>query len=106
MPFTSYFLVSNPHATPLDVRFTFYDEYGRGLQLPVTVPGQRRFTLNHDHYSKRLTICETLREIVRETRKPCPDVAKIEELARAGFDFGKRMDRRLKELKGMLDCSA
>ncbi len=46
LPFTSYFLVSNPHPTPLDVVFTFYDEDGRGLQLPVTVPGERRFTLN------------------------------------------------------------
>lgn len=63
---------------------------------------QRRFILNPNHHSGRLTICETLREIWRETQKPEPDQEAIRDLVMAAGDFAKRMDARMKELKGML----
>lgn len=63
---------------------------------------QRKYRINPDHRSRRLTICETMREIVRETARPNPDLAKIADLAAAGFDFGKRMNQRMIDLKAML----
>lgn len=68
----------------------------------ATMRDQRKHTINPAHHSRRLTYCEVMREIAREAASERPDMAKIADLAAAGFDFGKRMDARMKELKGML----
>lgn len=65
---------------------------------------QRKYTINPAHHSRRLTFCEVMREICREAASEAPDMAKIADLAAAGFDFGKRMDRRMKELKEIAAC--
>jgi len=80
---------------PVPDGVTFYQAVGM-------VRDRRKYKINPDHYSRRLTFCEVMREIVRESRAEVPDAAKIADLAAAGFDFGKRMDARMKELKGML----
>lgn len=64
---------------------------------------QRKFKINPGHQSGRLTICETLREIYRRAEDlPEKQRQAFQELASAGFDMGKRMDARMKELKGMI----
>jgi hypothetical protein len=60
---------------------------------------QRKYRINIDHESRRLTYCEVMREICREAAKPDPDLDKITDLAAAGFDFGKRMNQRMIDLK-------
>ncbi|GAA4827392.1 hypothetical protein GCM10023232_27100 [Sphingosinicella ginsenosidimutans] len=70
------------------------------LEATRAVAGQRKYQLNPRHESRRLTICETLREIWRETEKPAPDLDAIRELVMAAGDYAKRMDARIKELKG------
>jgi hypothetical protein len=59
----------------------------------------RKYKIDPEIETRRLTLCETLREIRREVSQPEPDLDKIAELAAASFDFGKRMDARMKELK-------
>jgi len=83
---------------PVPEGLTFYEALS-------ALRDQRKFTINPAHQSRRLTVCETLREIYRETEKPEPDLAVIRDLTMAAADFAKRMDARMKELKGMLDCS-
>lgn len=68
----------------------------------ASMRGQRKHTINPGHHSRRLTYCEVMREIAREAASDRPDMEKIIDLAAFGFDFGKRMDARMKELKGML----
>jgi hypothetical protein len=60
---------------------------------------KRKYIINPDNNSRRMTICETMREIYREASGSAPDWHKITELAATGFDYGKRMDARIKELK-------
>lgn len=65
---------------------------------------QRKYRINPDHQSRRLTVCETQREIWRIAETlPEPKRSQLQLLAGAAFDFGKRMDRRMKELKTL--CS-
>lgn len=82
---------------PVPEGMTFYEALS-------ALRDQRKHAINPDHQSRRLTYCEVMREIVRETRAERPDLAKIADLAGAGFDFGKRMDARMKELKGRAAC--
>lgn len=64
------------------------------------VKAQRKYTINPDHRSRRLTICETQREVWRIAETlPEPERSKLKLLAGAAYDFGKRMDARMKELK-------
>lgn len=64
---------------------------------------QRKHRINPAHQSRRLTLCETQREIWRiASRLPEPQRSQLQLLAGAGFDFGKRMDARMKQLKAML----
>ncbi|MFD0848219.1 hypothetical protein [Sphingosinicella xenopeptidilytica] len=72
------------------------------LHATMAMRGKRKFILNPEHHSKRLTICETLREIHRESEKPEPDMVAIRELVMSAGDMAKRMDARMKELKGMI----
>lgn len=65
---------------------------------------KRKYQINPDHQSRRLTICETQREIWRIAESlPEPERSQVQLLAGAAFDFGKRMDARMKELKAQ--CS-
>lgn len=59
----------------------------------------RKYVLNPHHESRRMTICEALREIYRETEKPEPDLEYVRFLVMSAGDFAKRMDARMKELK-------
>ena len=74
------------------------------LQAIETMRPQRKYEINPHHHSRRLTVCETQREIWRiADRLPEPTRSQLQMLAAAGLDFGKRMDARMKELKGMID---
>lgn len=76
------------------------------LEAAEAVKPQRKYHINPAHQSRRLTLCETLREIHRiADNLPEPERSDLHMLAGAAFDFGKRMDRRMKELKAMLPCS-
>jgi len=73
------------------------------LEATKTVFEKRKYAINPDHHSKRLTVCETMREIWRIAEHlPEPERSQLQLLAGAGFDYGKRMDARMKELKAML----
>jgi len=66
---------------------------------------QRKFQINPQHYSGRLTICETAREIHRiAATLPERERAAIQDLAWAAFDFGKRMNARMVDLRGMVEA--
>lgn len=70
------------------------------IEAVAAVAAQRKYQINPDHLSRRLTLCETLREIHRIADGMSePDRSDIQMLAAAAFDFGKRMDARMKELK-------
>ena len=76
------------------------------LDAVRAVEGERKYRINPAHHSRRLTFCEVMREIHRIAHDlPEPDRSRLQSLAGAGFDFGKRMDARMKELKGMLDAA-
>lgn len=63
----------------------------------------RKYEINPHHQSRRLTICETAREIWRQADSLPPlQRERMRLLAGAVYDYGKRLDRRLKELKGLL----
>lgn len=67
--------------------------------------GQRKFRIDPDFQSGRMTVCETMREVWKlGCRIGGDDGAALMEMAAAGYDFGKRMDARMKELKAMLNA--
>lgn len=73
------------------------------LDASRSAKGQRKFTINPDHHSKRLTVCETSREIWRIAESlPEPHRSNMQLLAGQAYDMGKRMDVRMKELKAAL----
>lgn len=73
------------------------------LEAVQAVKEDRKYQINPGHHSNRLTLCEALREVWRIAHDlPEPDRSRLQLLAGAAFDFGKRMDARMKELKGML----
>lgn len=62
--------------------------------------GARKYRINPEHQSHRLTICETQREIWRIAEAlPEPQRSQLQLLAGAAFDFGKRMNKRMTDLK-------
>jgi hypothetical protein len=64
---------------------------------------KRKYEINPHHQTRRLTICETLREIYRVAATcPEPQRSQLTLLAGAGFDFAKRMNRRMIDLKAKL----
>lgn len=82
---------------PIPVGMTF-------LQASEAMAGKRKYRINPDHQSRRMTVCETAREIWRIARSlPEPQKSQLQLLAGAAFDYGKRMDARMKELKAL--CS-
>lgn len=94
-------------ADPREVGITNLGDVPDGMSfleaIRATIP-HRKYEINPRHHSRRLTICETQREIWRiADRLPEPARSQLQLLAGAGLDFGKRMDARMKELKGMID---
>jgi hypothetical protein len=75
------------------------------LEATKAVAPLRKYKINPRHHSGRLTVCETQREIWRIAETlPEPERSKLQLLAGASFDYGKRMDARLKELKARCTC--
>jgi hypothetical protein len=73
------------------------------LEAARAVADQRKYAINPEKDSRRLTICETMRELHRRADAlPEPHRSDIQTLAGAGFDFGKRMNQRMIDLKAML----
>ncbi len=73
------------------------------LEATKAVTAQRKYTINPDHHSKRLTVCETMREVWRIAEHlPEPERSQLQLLAGAGYDYGKRMNKRMVDLKAML----
>ncbi len=66
---------------------------------------QRKYQINPQHRSGRLTICETMREIHRQAEAlPEPQRRLFQDLAWAGFSYGKAMNARMVELRGMVEA--
>jgi hypothetical protein len=77
---------------------------GMGIySATIAMRDKRKFTIDPSNHSFRITICETLREIYREMDRGKPDKEKVKELVASAYDLSKRMDRRMKELKMMVD---
>lgn len=66
---------------------------------------ERKYHINPYAGGHRLTLCETLRQTWRLLDGMPDDPAKetMRDYLAAAFDYAKRMDARMKELKGMLD---
>lgn len=65
---------------------------------------RRKYTIDPHVGGHRLTLCDTLRQIHRIVERempPTPERALVLDYLAACFDFGKRMDARMKELKGL-----
>ncbi len=78
---------------PVPVGMTFIDALD-------AVRGARKYRINPEHQSHRLTICETQREVWRIAETlPEPQRSQLQLLAGAAFDFGKRMNQRMIDLK-------
>lgn len=70
------------------------------VQALRTTRDLRRFTIDPEKESGRLTLCETQREVWRTAeRLPEPERSELRELAAAAYDFGKRMDARMRSLR-------
>jgi len=92
-------------ADPAEIGVTNLGPVPEGMEFYEAIASvrvQRKHRINPAYHSRRLTYCEVMREICREAASERPDMAKIADLAAAGFDFGKRMDARMKQLKAML----
>lgn len=75
------------------------------LDATFATRDQRKYQINPRHRSRRLTLCETSREIYRIAEAlPEPRQSELRELAAAVFDYGKRMDARMRELRGMVEA--
>lgn len=74
-------------------------------QAIQSIKGNRKFFINPYEGGHRLTICDTLRMTHREADKlpNSSEKAQIQEYLAQAFDFGKRMDARMKYLKSLLD---
>ena len=78
------------------------------LQATRAMKAERKYAIDYYVKGNRLTICDTLRHMWREVDKlPNSETkAVLREYIAASVDYAKRMDARMKELKGMLECSA
>lgn len=70
-----------------------------------SVRGKRKYFINAYEGGHRLTICDTLRMTLREVHKleQSKEKEQIQEYIEQAYDFGKRMDARMKYLKQILD---
>lgn len=94
-------------ADPREVGITNLGPVPEGMTF---LEATKKLSLKHHitphHYSGRLTVCETSREIWRiADRIGGPDGESLKALAAAAFHYGKCMDLRMKELKGIIDAS-
>lgn len=66
---------------------------------------QRKYHINPYEGGHRLTLCDTIRNSWQLVDKlpDGPEKQQLYENFRAMFDFGKRMDARMKELKALLE---
>lgn len=64
----------------------------------------RKYTIRPEEFRNRMTLCDTLRMLWRETEKlpPGPDRDQMQDYIAASYDYAKRMDARMKELKNLL----
>lgn len=69
------------------------------------VKNKRKYFIDPLRGGHRLTICDTLRMTWREVEKlpSSPETEQIKEYLAQAFDYGKRMDARMKELKKELN---
>lgn len=74
-------------------------------QAIAATRGQRKYQINPYEGGHRLTICDTIRHTWRilDTMPDSAEKEQIYEYLRAMADFAKRMDARMKELKGMIN---
>lgn len=74
-------------------------------QAIKAIRDKRKFFINPYEGGHRLTICDTLRMTYREADKLSDSNEKeqIKEYLAQAFDFGKRMDARMKYLKALLE---
>lgn len=70
-----------------------------------SIKNKRKYFINAYEGGHRLTICDTLRMTLREVHKlePSKEKEQIQEYIEQAYDFGKRMDARMKYLKQILD---
>lgn len=70
-----------------------------------SIKNQRKFHVNAFEGGHRLTICDTIRMTLREVYKlpPSPETEQIKEYLEQAYDFGKRMDARMKYLRKTLE---
>lgn len=66
---------------------------------------QRKYQIDPYAGGHRLTLCDTLRHTWRlvDGLPNDPDKEQIRDYLRAAFDYAKRMDARMKELKGLAE---
>jgi hypothetical protein len=66
---------------------------------------KRKYRINPYDGGHRMTLCDTLRAMWREidTLPDGPFKEQMRDYLGASFDYAKRMDARMKELKGLLD---
>lgn len=70
------------------------------LEATIAARSQRKYRVNPQHYSARLTICETARELYRRAGGLAePERTAFQELAAQAFDMGKRMNARMVKLR-------
>lgn len=74
-------------------------------QATESVKPQRKYFINAYEGGHRLTVCDTLRMTLREVNKlpPSPEVEQIKEYIAQAYDYGKRMDARMKYLRSILE---
>jgi|SRR5215217_1604560 len=70
-----------------------------------SIKPKRKYFINAYEGGHRLTVCDTLRMTLREVYKleNTPETEQIKEYIAQAYDFGKRMDARMKYLKQILD---
>lgn len=90
--------------TPSEYQVTHLGDVPDGMSfLEATKALKPKHKINPGHHSKRLTICETSREIWRIADQIGNEDLKV--LAAMAFSYGKSMDSRMKYLRAKLDES-
>lgn len=74
------------------------------MEASKSVLNKRKYYIDPDNNSGRLTICETQREIFRLADKinDAELTKNFRILASLGYNYGKCMDARMKELKSII----
>lgn len=74
------------------------------LDATIALRGERKFAVDYYRKGDRMTICDTIRHMRRiiDGLPESPEREALREYTDAAVDYAKRMDARMKELKGML----